>query len=207
MKLIQKYKFATRIYELMEDGVKHKYKRFFTKNEEIISFEEIPENRLTITISPRKSFFGALIITIIALFIFASYFFTKHKTDEIETTLFYLSISLVFWIYFWLNYVSLRVLGNDNIHLFFFEKSPSKESVESFLDLIIEKRNDYLEEKYNDNIYNYDTSGSSISTEIFKLFKLKEQNIISDEEYIQLKNELTKGSSTIKNSLGFKLDD
>jgi hypothetical protein len=206
MKLKQKSKFTTRSYELIEDGIKFEYKRFFQTNEEVIPFEEVPDNRVIFNEFPKKSFFAALILTIIALFIFVSYFFTAKKTDEIESTFFYLSIASVFWIYFWLNKNSYIVLAYNNIHLFFFQKTPSKESVESFINLVIEKRNEYIEGKYKDHVFNYDTNGSSVSTEIYKLYNLKEQEIISEEEYEQLKDELT-GSKKNKVPVGFYIED
>ncbi len=75
--------------------------------------------------------------------------------------------------------------GEKNIY--FFKNSSSPKSVEQFIQKIIEERNKYLEEKYKDHTYFQDTECSSVSTEIYKLSKLREQNIISEEAFIQMK--------------------
>jgi hypothetical protein len=206
MIFIQKKQFVTRTFELTEDGILINYKRF-QKYEEFIRYEDIPDNRFNFTIFPKVSFFGALICLFLFVTLFISSLFVEVKTDEIESSLFYLAIAIAFGIYYWLNKGSYVSLNDGNKNIPFFKNSPSVEKVDDFLHKIIEEKNKFIDTKYKDNFYFQPVDDSSVSNEIFKLSRLKERDIISEEEFHKMKKDLIDGNDKKRRTVGFNLSE
>lgn len=203
MKFTQKKQFVTRTFELNEDGILVNYKRF-QKYEEFIRYEDIPNNKFTFTIFPKISFFGALICMMISIFLFISSLLVETETDEIESSLFYIAFAIPFGIYFLLNKGSYVSLNDGNKNIPFFKNDPSEKIVEDFIDKILEAKNEFIDVKYSDNYY-FQSSDSSVSNELFRLSRLKERSIISEEEFEKMKKDLIDGNSKERRAVGFNL--
>jgi hypothetical protein len=204
--LVQKRKFVTRTFKIAENGLFYGYKRFLFKQNELIKFEDIPENRISFSVFPKKSFIAAIIFTLISAMMFWDYLFASSNTDKAEaldTFIFYSPISGFFWIMFWFKYNTYTSLSDHKTNIIFFENVPSPEKVHHFIEELQQAKENYINQKYYNHIHHHNSDSSSISAEIFRLSQLKEQNIISEEEFDEIKKELIQSKKKEERPIGF----
>lgn len=204
--LVQKSKFVIRTFKITENGLLYGYKRFFFKHDKLIKFEDIPENQVSFSVFPKKSFIAAIIFTLISAMMAWDYLFASSNTDKAEaldSLTFYSPISCFFWIMFWFNYNTYTSLSDHKTDIVFFENIPSSEKVHDFIKELQQAKEKYINQKYYNHIHYHNLEPSSISAEIFRLSQLKEQNIISEEEFNEIKKELIQSKKNEEKTIGF----
>ncbi len=189
MELQTKRYFKTQHIEILNKGLKINTKNLFESAEYELSFDHI-ENKRKVQTTINSN------LLILGIFFFAfSFIFQLGSSDEL--TIIFLIISVIFIIvgmFTRKKYVSITSYEGENIELYFNNKN--REEVINFADKIIESQN-----KYFLNLYGKIDKDLPTDTQLEGIKFLKNREIISEEEYGNLKDQLLGRNN--KNSIGF----
>ena len=193
-KLVQTKLFVKRTFEFTDTGVRYEFRNLTSSLKLEIPYEEIGTKR----IYQRFAHNGAVALAVFMLFAsFAkTYYFIIGEHDDLIFTLIVLAIFglTLFMVYFGYRDMVLVEAVNPPF-LEFYAKRPSKGEVEKFLSELQLRTKTYLIKKYGERDHNI-----PVESQLEALNVLKNRNIISEQEYQELTNELTKPKSR---SIGF----
>lgn len=184
MLLKQKDGSETRIFEIIDNGLKIVERNEFVESERIVAFERISNNLVKLKFNTYQ--LVILSITIL-LIILLSIILRLYGIEGGLKYVYYLLIALVGGIIGLIfkrkNKTILSTYGEKNIE--FYKNSPNKLEFNSFLERLFKKRNEVLKRKYGfvSKFITYEEQNK-------KFDLLHALGIISLEEMNQLKNEL-----------------
>jgi len=185
--LIQKKTFASKHYKILKGKLQVNIKSTKEQNEWTCSLEELGLKKLYKK-QPRFLLNLAVVVCFaIALAAAITYFFFP---EQIDAGGFY--INTVLWGFLGLFFMLVPVKNEVYLYggsqdLAFYRNIPNEESVDQFLDELIQATKEYLREKYTK--IDKDLA-EDIQIENFKW--LKDIEVITEQEYQELKEELTR---------------
>lgn len=183
--LEQKKYFKTKTFTILKDGLEFQEKYFLNEDNHHIPFEHIhgePEPffhtskiKFWLTI-----FFGCLLVL-------ALYEQIKNNFSNTSALIFYGIAALVGLAAYWASREEWFVFRSQNMNFTMYRKRPSGEEVEEFLNNFSKTRNEYLEKCFT-------VTPSNVSTvdELYKLYWLKKEKMITVKEFEKLKTEIIK---------------
>jgi len=179
--LNQKKIIGKRSFLLVEDGVFINQREWFSSQKYKVLFDVMDNSKVETTIYSK----GWLIATILFLglcLINVGELFFGRKADAIEALLFFGIFSFLSAVVLFLSFRRVLVYGGQYEPLVFYANNPSKEKLNSFLTELERRRNAYLLGKYA-----YGQRSFSRADELSKLAWLKEQGVLTAEEFEKLK--------------------
>lgn len=196
MKFNQKKLGEHRNFEILEDSLKVITRKDGVYNELFIKFENITDEirfiearSVIILIFSFISFFSSLYLLWINMFsdIFKSTF------DGIMSVLIFIIIGILgLMIFLFVKDADILLMCSDNTGISFFYDKPNKKDVKGFIELIILKKNKYMKEKYT-----YFDEAIGIDQYIANLYTLRQTEVITDNEYLNLKKACKKNTNRI----------
>lgn len=186
MVLNQKTLLEKREFEIVEDGIKVKTKSNGVYDEFIVSFERITDEvRLVEEKEPVVMVIGIIALFFPLWFIFLALLGVPFRSvfDGIMIGLIFVFLGMMsFMLYFIMKQCDLLLMCNDDKAIYFFSNRPSRNKVEEFIQLVVQKRNEYMIKEYA----SFDED-LGVEEYIVNLYKLKLNGIITEDEYRNFK--------------------
>lgn len=191
MILSQKKLGEHRSFEILEDSLKVITKNKGVYNEFFINYENITNEVRFTEVKHLIYLICSLITFSIPLYLWWLSVFDKvFKTtfDGIMCSVIFIVLGMLSLVAFYIDKKSdFMLMCNDNTAIYFFSDKPNKSNTENFIGLVIKKKNEYIKNKYT--VLDKDLN---IDKQIANLYVLKLNEIITGEEYINLKKSLNK---------------
>ena len=184
MELLQKRGFRRKRFVIRENILRVETKDTNTTEAYEVSYEEIGD-RIIITKASKRIFFASLFLPAVLMMGVAFPSMAGeylHQTSYWVMLILFSLISVV--LYFSTNYHRL-VLSGGRRDLEFFRDRPSAAEVDAFVAKLLEKRKNYLKEKYTA----FDET-LSIDAQMSQLYWCKNNDIISEQEYESLRESI-----------------
>lgn len=192
--LKQKRIFDRKEFEIISNGLLIKEKSFSKYREVTVYFDQMTKETGRIKEGKRGWLTAAIIFLVIAIALFAS----RLLGDEVEPAaeIFWLSFGVVCYLIYVMTYRDFLYLWcYDKTVIIFFNNKPSSEAVKAFINNILEKRKQYLRAKYAKVDLDYNKESQ------MRTFKnLLDEEIISEDEFDDLKKDLIMSSSIYETS-------
>lgn len=149
-----------------------------------IPFEDIPEESRVITVSYRILPLIAIPLAALFLIYIPGLFNFDVSHDWANTAIFLVPaiIMLIIFLYTWRTY---EIFSCGDLNLVLFHQSPSKAVYEEFMDTLRHRRREYLKERYG-----HIDKDMPITDELLKLAALRDREVITDDEFKQIKSDL-----------------
>lgn len=201
MILSQKKLGEHRSFEMLEDSLKVITRNKGVYNEVFISYENITDEVRFLEIKHVIYLICSLITFLIPFYLWWLSVFGKifgTIFDGIMCSILFVFLGVVNLVAFHIDKKSdFMLMCNDNTAVYFFSDKPNKSTTEEFIKLVIKKKNEYIKNKYT--VLDKDLN---IEKQIANLYALKLNEIITEDEYVDLK----KSIKLPTNSVGFLRD-
>ena len=172
--------FSGRQYKLERDGIAVSETSWLNSRRYHVPFECIPPRSEQITSANRKVLTASLVFTVITI-VCAVVVTVGRESDAVSTILFWGLISAICWVGFFVNRVSVMVYSQNNGILVLFSDVPSQDEVARFVRRMFEARNAFMRAKYGRL-----SLDQPIAQRISKLEMLRDQEVISEQEFNRL---------------------
>lgn len=178
--LNQKKIFKRKYFELRDEEIFVEEKIFLKTKRFTVNYQNISSNRIETIVSSKVKFW--LMIILIALSLFISISESPGTGKEIKNALFYGVFAFIISISYFFSREKVIVFKAIPDDIILFANKSSLKDVNKFCDKLLENKNEYL--KF------YFSQSQAKTTELERLLWLKENEAITDDEYIKLKNEI-----------------
>lgn len=191
-----------RSFEILEDSLKVITKNNGVYNEFLVSYENITDEVRFLEIKSVICLISSLVAFFTPLYMWwLSIFGEIFKTifDGIMCSIFFIILGMInLAIFHIVKKSDFMLMCNDNTAVYFFSDKPNKSTAVDFIKLVIKKKNEYIRSKYT--VLDKDLN---IEIQIANLYALKLNEIITEDEYVNLK----KSIKLTTNSVGFLRDN
>lgn len=197
MDLKQRRLLKTKEFKIVENGVRYFEKGPGNSLEGLYRFEDIGTDKISQKITKKGWLYGAIFLFLLSVILFVD----ELGGSDVESGagLFYFSFAIVcLGLYFFTSADYMYLTGDNMAPIQFFRSKPNPENVENFIDEVLNARKIYLKNKYakvDPDIPAQD--------QIYSFINLREQGIITKEEFENLKNDLGDIDNKIKQPVGF----
>ncbi|MDP9956283.1 hypothetical protein J2X97_001920 [Epilithonimonas hungarica] len=197
VKLSQRSLIRKQTLEFDDSKLNIAWKSFGNKDEMDIPFENILPNKFGV----RKNSLSLFIISGFFYFISILVFYLKITGEDVEENaeLLYIilgTILLIVGIVTIENYWRINLSNNNSIKII--KKSPNKHEVDTFIQKLFEKRNEYLM-----NNYGYINPNISYENQLNNIVWLRKMKVLDDNSFQAKKNELENIFSITSKKIGF----
>lgn len=188
-----------RYFEIQEDGIRVRTRKFLTSQEYKVPFENITLNRCHTTACSKQLLWLSLLFVVLAVVVLLHGLFSGSK-DTVSAFLFYGILAIICIVLYFLSRERfIYYLAGEGM-LLFYEDLPSNQSLGEFLDELESRHKKYM----NSNYIPRRNEGESISNELARLLWLKERGALTEQEYEQLKVKLLADHNKSSTPIGFK---
>ncbi|MBL1212217.1 MAG: hypothetical protein HND52_02570 [Ignavibacteriae bacterium] len=191
LKLTQRKLFKVKYFELRDDSIDIEESILFNTKKFIINYEDITANSIETVVSSKIKYWVMIVLFIVCLFTLYNSITTPKS---FEAFFFFAAIFLAVTASYFFTREKVVVFESAPDNIVLFPNKPNVKEVNSFCDSLIKNRKDYLVNYYHEN---YTESTKVI--ELAKLNQLKETGVITDKEFIKLKNEIINGRASDNN--------
>lgn len=187
-------------FKLEEKGLNVKRKRLGEYVELTIPYEEITKSITVVKVGNKRWFYAGVIFIIISLTVL--FFRLMGNNVESFAEIIWLIIGLICLSIFAIKYKSYKnLMCTDGKVISFFQDKPNKETLDLFIDNLLNRRNDYLKEKYSKIDVDF-----PIEHHLYRIKWLKDEEIINDDEFNEIKKRLIEGKKAQNINIGFKVE-
>jgi hypothetical protein len=189
----------SRHYVLERNGVAVKTSSLLNSHSFHVPFENIPPRPQEITTSPRKWLMAAILFTLISV-IALPVLLREGATGVSGLSGFWLwgVVAVFCWIGFFMKRESLLIYAQGQNALILYGDRPSPEEVKAFVRKMFEVRNKFLREKYGRF-----GPAEPLSERLSRLDFLRDQEVLSEEEYQFMRRTETSDQPRSPGPLGF----
>jgi hypothetical protein len=195
----QRTLFTGRHYVLERDGVAVTTKTLLSSHTFRVPFENIPPKTEEITTSPRKWLIAAILFTAISMIALPVLLKGGQTTAGDLTGVWFWGIVAAFcWVVFIFKRASLLIYAQGQSALVLFADRPSIEEVKAFIRKLFLARNKFLRDKYARF-----APVEPLSDRLARLNFLRDQDVLSEEEYQFMRRQETGESPQTQGPVGF----
>ena len=190
---------TSRNYVLERDGVAVTAKSFLSSHTFRVPFENIPPKAEEITTSPRKWLVASIVFTLITLIVLPVLIKSGQTTpSDLAGVWFWGIIAAICWVVFFFKRASLLIYAQGQNALVLFADRPSREEVMAFVRKLFAARNKFLRDKYARF-----APVEPLSDRLARLNFLRDQEVLSEEEYQFMRRQETGESPRTGGPVGF----
>lgn len=185
----QKKLFTSKEFFIENDGIRIKEKKLGRYEERKALFENISSQIYVQTVNK----LGWLYASIVSLVFTLTFVLPINESDEVDNyyAIFWLVVCIFCFVVYIINRQDYKyLLCNNDQHISFMRNSPSEDNVNIFINTVIDKRDNYLRDRYGKIDLGY-----SIEDQLQRFRRLYEEKIITNEEFENLSRQLMKGTA------------
>ena len=187
------------VFEIEEKGLAIKSKKFSIYVELTVPFEDITRTS-TIVKSGSKGWFISGTVFLIFAFVCLISRLIGEDIDYLSDVIWLVCAVICYGIYI-LKYQNIKnIMCTDGKAICFYLDKPNKDAFDSFINILFKRRKEFLKEKYTKIDLDF-----PLEQQLYRIKWLKDEEIINDSEYINLKTLIIEGKKEF-NYLGFQTE-
>lgn len=189
--LEQKKYFKKKTFTILKDGLGFQEKFFLNESNHHIPFEHIHGD-------PEPFFYNSKIkigLTVFFGFLIVLAFYEQLRSNfsNINAIIFYGVVGLIGILVYWISREEWIFFRTQNINFMMYKSRPNGDEVEEFLRNLSKAREEYLEK-----FFTVTPANASTVDELYKLYWLKKERMVTFKEFERLKSEIIKRSTVDK---------
>ncbi len=180
--LKQKGIFKSKYCELRNDDVYVLEKIFLKTNKYSCSYENISSDKVESVISSKIKLWTMIILIVLSLFILIE---SVTVGKNINGAIFYGIFAVIVGVTYFITREKVIIFKAIPLDIILYQNKPSFQEVQSFCNSLMKNKTEYLEKYFIESVCN-----ESKISELEKLFELKKNKVITEDEFNKLKGEI-----------------